>query len=106
MLGNAPADPYNQPATASPGWWQGLPIQRMFVGVGGDEILLDAVKELTYKIKEELSRATLNVIARAFYQEPIIDLELGLALGEQSGARTAWLREAFIHGRDIQGSKI
>jgi acetyl esterase/lipase len=51
LLGDARADEYSHPAGAPVGWWKNLPVEKMFIGVGGDEVLLDSIQNLARKIE-------------------------------------------------------
>lgn len=52
FLEDTPADPYMQPATnAPPGWWGKLPVNRMFIGAGADEVLVDSIMKFASSVK-------------------------------------------------------
>ncbi|PYH91809.1 alpha/beta-hydrolase [Aspergillus ellipticus CBS 707.79] len=57
FFGDAAPDSYNQPAVAPEGWWWDLPVKRIFVGVGGDEILLDSTLAVVRKIEVRIALA-------------------------------------------------
>lgn len=51
FLGDTEPDSYNQPAGAPGGWWRDLPVEEIFIGVGGQEILYDSIIKTARKIK-------------------------------------------------------
>lgn len=51
LFGDSQFDEYSHPAAASAGWWKPLPVEKIFIGVGGDEVLLDPIMTLAHKIK-------------------------------------------------------
>lgn len=51
FLGQTVEDEYNCPAKAPAGWWRDLPVSRIFVGAGGDEVLLDPIRRTAEKMK-------------------------------------------------------
>ncbi|CAI7645641.1 unnamed protein product [Penicillium glandicola] len=51
FLGQTVEDEYNCPIKAPAGWWRDLPVSRIFVGAGGDEVLLDPIKQTAEKMK-------------------------------------------------------
>lgn len=50
-LGQTAEDEYNCPAKAPAGWWTDLPVSKIFVGAGGDEVLLDPIRQMAEKMK-------------------------------------------------------
>ncbi|KAJ5107700.1 hypothetical protein N7456_004375, partial [Penicillium angulare] len=51
IFSNEKKDSYSHPLNAPAGWWKSLPVKRIFVGVGGDEILLDSIVALVQNIE-------------------------------------------------------
>lgn len=51
VMGDFTPDEYSHPMQVPAGWWRDLPVARTFVGVGGDEVLLDSVVAFATKIK-------------------------------------------------------
>jgi acetyl esterase/lipase len=51
LLCDSQGDVYSHPAKAPAGWWRVLPVEDIFIGVGGDEVLLDSIMRLAHKIK-------------------------------------------------------
>lgn len=51
FLGQTVEDGYTCPTKAPAGWWRDLPVSRIFVGAGGDEVLLDPIKQTAEKMK-------------------------------------------------------
>ncbi|KAI9843656.1 MAG: hypothetical protein M1838_002514 [Thelocarpon superellum] len=54
FLGDAKADAYNQPMTAPAGWFKGLPVEKMLVVGGGDEVMIDDIKATMKRIEARL----------------------------------------------------
>lgn len=50
-FGDSQCDKYSHPAEASAGWWKPLPVEKIFFGVGEDEVLLDLMMALVHNIK-------------------------------------------------------
>ncbi|KAJ5169444.1 Alpha/beta hydrolase fold-3 [Penicillium coprophilum] len=91
LLGQTVEDQYNCPAKAPGGWWRDLPVSRIFVGAGGDEILLDPTKQMAEKMKAELPDVSISIVPREFHVEPITDFALKIAPGLQFKAMVSWL---------------
>jgi hypothetical protein len=51
FLVQAVEDEYNCPANAPAGWWRDLPVSKIFIGAGGDEVLLDPIRQTAEKMK-------------------------------------------------------
>jgi len=51
VMGDVTPDEYSHPTQAPAGWWRDLPVVRIFVGVGGDEVLLDSIVAFAEKLK-------------------------------------------------------
>lgn len=51
LLGDSQGDEYSHLAEAPAGWWRVLPVENIFIGVGGDEVLLDSIMNFADKIK-------------------------------------------------------
>lgn len=51
FLGQTVEDEYSCPEKAPAGWWRDLSVSRIFVGAGGDEVLLDPIQEMAEKVK-------------------------------------------------------
>ncbi|KAG0160099.1 hypothetical protein PDIDSM_7626 [Penicillium digitatum] len=60
FLGQTAEDEYNYPAKAPASWWRDVPVSRIFIGAGGDEVLLDPIRLTAEKMKAELPDATSN----------------------------------------------
>jgi acetyl esterase/lipase len=51
FMGEAKADPYNQPLTASSDWWSTLTVDEILVVAGSDELLIDDIREFAKKLE-------------------------------------------------------
>ncbi|GAT30263.1 esterase [Aspergillus luchuensis] len=56
FLGDAEFDSYNRPAGAPEGWWRDLPVEEIFIGVGGYEVLYDSIMKTARKIEVSKSK--------------------------------------------------
>ncbi|KAF4771126.1 hypothetical protein HAV15_012477 [Penicillium sp. str.  len=72
-----------------------LPVSRIFVGAGEDEVLLDPIQEMAEKMKVELPDVSISIVPREFHVEPITDFALKLPPGLQFKAMTLWLNQTF-----------
>ncbi|KAJ5202703.1 Alpha/beta hydrolase fold-3 [Penicillium cf. viridicatum] len=81
FLGRTVEGEYNCPAKAPAGWWRDLPVSRIFVGAGGDEVLLDPIRETAENMKAELPDVSIRIVPREFYVELITDFALKLPPG-------------------------
>ncbi|KAE8373417.1 Alpha/Beta hydrolase protein [Aspergillus bertholletiae] len=95
LFSNADIDKYSHPTEAPIGWWKLLPVERIFIGVGGDEVLLDSIISLAHKIKAERPDVLISRVPREFHAEPITDFGLKLPPGVQFQAMAAWLNQTF-----------
>ncbi|OOF92445.1 hypothetical protein ASPCADRAFT_509415 [Aspergillus carbonarius ITEM 5010] len=94
-LGDTTPDNYSQPAGAPKNWWRSLPVKKIFIGVGGDEVMLDSTVETARKIEAEHAGVTLSVAHREYHCESVISSALGIAPGEQYEALMAWLKSTL-----------
>ncbi|KAE8423448.1 Alpha/Beta hydrolase protein [Aspergillus pseudocaelatus] len=95
LFSDSKRDRYTHPTDAPTGWWRLLPVERIFIGVGGDEVLLDSIISLAHKIKAEHPDVLISRVPREFHAEPITDFGLGLSPGVQFQAMAAWLNQTF-----------
>ncbi|KAH0537355.1 hypothetical protein FGG08_005834 [Glutinoglossum americanum] len=51
FMGEAKADPYNQPLTASSDWWSALTVDEILIVAGRDELLIDDIREFAKKLE-------------------------------------------------------
>ncbi|OGM45030.1 esterase [Aspergillus bombycis] len=95
LFRNTEIDIYSHPTEAPVGWWRLLPVERIFIGVGGDEVLLDPIISLGDKIEAEPPDVLISRVPREFHAEPITDFGLKIAPGVQFQAMAAWLNQTF-----------
>ncbi|BAE64657.1 unnamed protein product [Aspergillus oryzae RIB40] len=95
LFGDTKMDKYTNPTDAPTGWWKLLPVEKIFIGVGGDEVLLDSIVSLAHKMKTEHPDVLVSRVPREFHVEPITDFGLGLSPGVQYQAMAAWLNQTF-----------
>ncbi|KAK6819025.1 hypothetical protein RU639_008223 [Aspergillus parasiticus] len=95
LFGDTERDRYSHPTEAPTGWWKRLPVKRIFIGVGGDEVLLDSIVSLAHTIEAEHPDVVVSRVSREFHAEPITDFGLGLSPGVQFQAMVAWLNQTF-----------
>lgn len=113
FLGDTSPDVYSHPsANSPPGWWGTVPVNRIFIGAGGDEILVDSIVKFAEAIKvcrnpirfacisnisEQIEHKdfTFSCVPRDFHTVPINDFALGLSPGTQFNVMALWLKESF-----------
>ncbi|PYI08869.1 esterase [Aspergillus sclerotiicarbonarius CBS 121057] len=95
FLGDTKPDNYNQPADAPQVWWRDLPVKKIFIGVGGDEVMLGSVVATARKIEAEHADVTLSVAHREFHCQSIIFSGLGIAPGELYEVTVTWLKSTL-----------
>ncbi|KAJ5375013.1 Alpha/beta hydrolase fold-3 [Penicillium concentricum] len=93
FLGQIVEDEYNCPVKAPGGWWRDLPVSRIFVGAGGDEVRLDPIRQTAEKMKAELPDVSISIVPREFHVEPITDFALRIPPGLQFKAMASWLSQ-------------
>ncbi|KDQ60391.1 hypothetical protein JAAARDRAFT_67935 [Jaapia argillacea MUCL 33604] len=87
FLGSSPTDPYNEPSSALPGWWQPLAqkevINEVLIVSGEQEMLVDDIRDFTTRFKKDLGGGTGPVVVQDFvvegeaHAQPITELEMG-----------------------------
>ena len=65
-LGDTTPDNYSQPAGAPKNWWRSLPVKKIFIGVGGDEVMLDSTVETARKIEVSHTDAVIGDVTYSF----------------------------------------
>ncbi|KAJ5972303.1 Alpha/beta hydrolase fold-3 [Penicillium vulpinum] len=95
FLGQTTEDEYNCPAKAPVGWWKDIPVSRIFVGAGGDEVLLDPIRQMVERMKAELPDVSISIVPREFHAEPITDFALKIRPGLQFETMASWLNQTF-----------
>jgi acetyl esterase/lipase len=87
FLGSAPADPYNQPLTAPPGWWNLLPrhIEKLLVSSGSNEVFVEDIKKVAARLKEVMKNDVTEIVAAGeSHDQPHLDGFLGFKGGSVS----------------------
>lgn len=51
LFGNSANDNFSNPIEAPTGWWKNIVVDRIFIGAGGDEILLGSIVQIAHHIK-------------------------------------------------------
>ncbi|KAJ5833435.1 hypothetical protein N7474_001746 [Penicillium riverlandense] len=95
VMGDFTSDEYSHPTLAPTGWWKDLPVARIFLGVGGDEVLLDSIVSFAKKLKAEYSEVSISLVPREFHVEPITDFLWKFPPGEQFQAMASWINQTF-----------
>ncbi|CAG7951446.1 unnamed protein product [Penicillium nalgiovense] len=96
FLGQTVEDEYNCPVNAPAGWWRDLPVSKIFIGAGGDEVLLDPIRQMAEKMKAELPDVSISIVPREFHVEPITDFALKIPPGLQFKVMASWLNQTFF----------
>lgn len=55
IFGNLGTDNFSNPIRALVDWWKDIAVDRVFIGAGGDEVLLDSIVQIAHKIKVHFS---------------------------------------------------
>jgi acetyl esterase/lipase len=89
-------DCYNQASTAPESWWEGLPVEKVLVLAGDEEVLVDGIVKFADKLKRGLGegRVELFVAKGEFHDQPTVDLQLGYkesAEGKQAKLIKRWI---------------
>ncbi|KAF9250220.1 transcriptional regulator family: Fungal Specific TF [Penicillium roqueforti] len=105
-LGQTAEDEYNCPAKAPAGWWTDLPVSKIFVGAGGDEVLLDPIRQMAEKMKAELPDVSISIVPGEFHVEPITGFALKIPPGLQFKAMASWLYQTFLSCELRKGMKM
>ncbi|KAK1145134.1 hypothetical protein N8T08_004567 [Aspergillus melleus] len=95
FIDGAGPDPYIHPTLAEPGWWRQLPVEKIFIAAGENEVLLDSIVEMAQRIMEEHPDVTLSRVPGEFHVEPITDFDWKYPPGEQFQAMVRWLGETI-----------
>lgn len=79
-------DGYNEPLAAEEGWWAGLDgvVKEFLVCGGGDELLLDPIRELVRRFQAVHAGVTLVIAEGEWHDKPVLS-SLGVG-GEQDAA--------------------
>ncbi|RDH35516.1 hypothetical protein BDQ94DRAFT_158302 [Aspergillus welwitschiae] len=92
FLGDTEFDNYNKPAGAPGGWWRDLPVEEIFIGVGGHEILYDSIIKTARKIKAEHTGVTIGIAHLEVHCEALSPFNRGMMSPDQYRALLAWLK--------------
>ncbi|KAI2997374.1 hypothetical protein CBS147346_8768 [Aspergillus niger] len=92
FLGDTEPDSYNPPAGAPGGWWRDLPVEEIFIGVGGQEILYDSIIKTARKIKAEHTGVTIGIAHLEVHCEALSPFNPGMMSPDQYKALLAWLK--------------
>ncbi|KDQ60393.1 hypothetical protein JAAARDRAFT_126265, partial [Jaapia argillacea MUCL 33604] len=104
FLGSSPIDPYNEPNSAPPGWWQGLAqkevIREVLIVSGEQETFVDDIRAFTKRFKDDLDVEGGEVVVEdvvaegEVHAQPIIELTMGYTKpGKESMVVREWLCE-------------
>ena len=112
FLGGKEKDGYNEPLSASAGWWDGLKdvVEEVFMAGGGDEILVDPIRELARQYKVSMldflldrllillqavhPKVTVVIAEGEWHDRPIVTL-LGQG-GEQDAAIKSFVKSRLL----------
>ncbi|GLA29254.1 hypothetical protein AnigIFM63326_007153 [Aspergillus niger] len=83
---------YNPPAGAPGGWWRDLPVEEIFIGVGGQEILYDSIIKTARKIKAEHTGVTIGIAHLEVHCEALSPFNPEMMSPDQYKALLAWLK--------------
>ncbi len=90
---------YTQPARADAGWWKDIPVDRVLVTGGEDEILVDGIRTLGQNLKAALEghggekRLVEVLISREeAHEAPFLDTALGTESGESARRIESWVK--------------
>ncbi|KAH7393612.1 Alpha/Beta hydrolase protein [Cadophora sp. MPI-SDFR-AT-0126] len=89
-------DNYNEALRAEQGWWEGLPVDEVFVVCGSEEVLRDGIVEFERKLRGGLGkeRVKMMVVRGEYHDQPNIDLQIGYK--EKDEGETAKLIKSWI----------
>jgi acetyl esterase/lipase len=78
FLGSSPLDNYNQAGIAPASWWEDLPVEKVLVLAGGDEVLVDGIVkfEETFKRGFGAEKVELLVAKGEFHDEAYIGMQI------------------------------
>lgn len=81
----AKLDNYNQALLAPESWWEGLPVDKVLVLAGEEEVLVDGIRQFAEKLKKGVGEGRVDVfVAKGeYHDEPSIDLALGYKESEE-----------------------
>ncbi|KAJ5156192.1 esterase [Penicillium capsulatum] len=95
LFGHSMPNNFSNPIQAPRGWWKDIPVDKIFIGAGGDEILLDSIIQIAHNIERDNSDVFVSVAPREFHAEHITDFGLKLPPGSQFQAMAAWLGQTL-----------
>jgi acetyl esterase/lipase len=72
-------DYYNQAVTAPESWWEGLPVDKVLVVAGEEEVFLDDIVKFEKKLSKGMGEGKVEFVAfkNEFHDYPSINLKLG-----------------------------
>ena len=112
FLGGKAKDGYSEPLSAEEGWWDGLKdvVEEIFMAGGGDEILVDPIRELARQYKVGTAdllldsllillqavhpKVTLIIAEGEWHDRPVLSV-LGLG-GEQDAAIKSFVKSRLL----------
>ncbi|KAK5788575.1 hypothetical protein VI817_009533 [Penicillium citrinum] len=96
FIGNAPLDPYLQPLKAPENWFQGLPVQRVLVLAGGDEIFVDDIREFGESLRHTFPPTIVEIVKDEAHDHLI----LAFLMGEQSSKQQTIFQDWILQSVD------
>jgi acetyl esterase/lipase len=90
------SDYYNQATTAPESWWEGLPVEKILIVAGEEEVLVDGIVKFEGKLRKGLGedRVELVVVNGEYHDQPSVDLQMGYKEseeGEQAKLIKRWI---------------
>jgi len=99
---HANGDNYNEPITARESWWKNFPAKDVLIVAGGDEYLLDGVKEFNKKFQEALKGQDVKyefiICPNEYHDQWYIDIQMGYTK-ESDETKQAKVIKEFIQSR-------
>ncbi|KAK2766060.1 hypothetical protein FQN54_007575 [Arachnomyces sp. PD_36] len=91
FLGGAKKDPYNEPLSADPEWWQDLPVKDICILGAEYEMLVDSIKDWAAKVKVHNPDAELYIAPAEVHVQQVSDRGLFLGVAKSEVYFSNWI---------------
>ena len=90
-------DEFSQPSQADSAWWESVPVERILITGGTDEVLIDDIVTIGERIKDAAKGTDTELVITQgeVHIEFIMDAQLGLKPGAMAQAIWQWLERIW-----------
>ncbi|KAH8659975.1 Alpha/Beta hydrolase protein [Xylariales sp. PMI_506] len=92
FVGDTPEDNYTTPLNAPSKWWIDMPVDHVLVLGGGDEVMIDDIRNLGLKMQEfNRDKVEIFIGQRECHVSPVVELAFDFDTGHQTARLEKWI---------------